>query len=242
MKTREIVLKKIISFSLWGQDLKYLVGAVKNCDLAKSIYPGWICRFYIAQSVPQSFVTQISQRNNTEIVMMPEWGDWKALYWRFRAADDKDVDVVISRDTDSRLNKREAEAVNQWIESNKSFHIMRDHPYHRFLVLGGMWGAKKHTFENLGSLIDSFQTSDAYGTDYDFWQKVGLKSISEDQIMIHDEFFSANCSFPSARDGLEFVGKVFDENDETVIEHEKALEKYLSLRQTQDQVILNPNE
>lgn len=220
-------MKRIISFSLWGQNLKYLVGAVRNADLAKEIYPGWICRFFIGASVPSGFVTQLKEKDNTEIVMMPDWGDWKALFWRFSPASDPDTEIMISRDTDSRLSWREKEAVEEWIKSEKGFHIMRDHPYHRFLVLGGMWGVRAGTLENIEKLIKNFQVVDEYGTDYQFWQKVGLHDIAKDDIMVHDEFFSDNKPFPSPRRGLDFVGKVFDENEDTVDAHEQILKDYI---------------
>ncbi|CAF1684749.1 unnamed protein product, partial [Didymodactylos carnosus] len=35
-----------------------------------------------------------------------------------------------SRDLDSALTQRELDAVTEWLKSNKSFHTMRDHPYH----------------------------------------------------------------------------------------------------------------
>jgi hypothetical protein len=38
----------------------------------------------------------------------------------------------MSRDSDSPLISREKEAVTEWLASNKSFHIMRDHPVHCF--------------------------------------------------------------------------------------------------------------
>ena len=65
------------------------------------------------------------------------------MFWRFEPAGEEDVDVMISRDTDSRLNLREKFAVEEWLESDKGFHIMRDHPHHGYPVLGGMWGANK---------------------------------------------------------------------------------------------------
>jgi hypothetical protein len=55
---------------------------------------------------------------------------------------DETVDYFIIRDTDSRLNAREADAVNEWIQSGKIFHAMRDHKGHDIRVLAGMWGAK----------------------------------------------------------------------------------------------------
>lgn len=47
---------------------------------------------------------------------------------------------MVSRDLDSPLIPRERAAVNEWLLSNKAFHIMRDHPLHTFLIMGGMWG------------------------------------------------------------------------------------------------------
>ena len=37
---------------------------------------------------------------------------------------------MLSRDCDSRLNKREKLAVDELLKSDKNFHIMRDHPWH----------------------------------------------------------------------------------------------------------------
>ena len=39
-----------------------------------------------------------------------------------------------------RLSNREKAAVDQWLETPKHFHFMHDHPLHRVVVLGGMWG------------------------------------------------------------------------------------------------------
>ena len=30
--------------------------------------------------------------------------------------------------------------MNVWLDSNLTFHVMRDHPHHRTEILGGMWG------------------------------------------------------------------------------------------------------
>ena len=36
--------------------------------------------------------------------------------------------------------QRERDAVNEWLRSNKTFHLMRDHPWHGSEILAGMWG------------------------------------------------------------------------------------------------------
>lgn len=219
---------KIISFSLWGDDPKYTVGAIRNAELAKTIYPDWICRFYVGQSVPNQIVWFLESFDNTQVIKKPEPGDWTSMFWRFEPAGEEDVEVMISRDTDSRLNLREKAAVEQWLSSEKKFHIMRDHPFHKFSVLGGMWGAKKGCLPNMKSMIDSFSQENAYGTDYKFFDELKRTTLEDSVIMIHDEFFSGS-PFPVKRNGFEFVGQVFDQNEKTVEEHIRVLQLALGI-------------
>ena len=135
-------MKKIISFSLWGDDPKYTIGAIENIKLCNEIYPNWTCRFYIG-NIPSNIYKIIENEENVEIINMGESGDWTSMFWRFYPASEPDVDIFIVRDTDSRLSMREKYAVDEWISSNKGLHIMRDHPYHNSLIMGGMWGMKK---------------------------------------------------------------------------------------------------
>ena len=51
-------MKKIISFSLWGDNPKYTNGAIENADLALEVYPNWICRFYVGTSTPKEIVEE----------------------------------------------------------------------------------------------------------------------------------------------------------------------------------------
>ena len=85
---------------------------------------------------------------------------------------------MISRDLDSRFSDREKFAVQEWLNSNKSHHIMRDHPHHDFEVLGGLWGSKV-TDENIrlrwkDILFKAFESQDfnanwwINGADQDF--------------------------------------------------------------------------
>ena len=146
------------------------------------------------------------------------------MFWRFEAILDEDVELMICRDTDSRLGEREKAAVEEWLASDKGFHIMRDHPAHRFPVLGGMWGMRKGTIPDFGSLIKSFSQENKYGTDYEFFSKC-VFPIIQDKCMIHDEFFGGS-PFPKERNGWDFVGKVYDENENTVADHVEQLKRY----------------
>jgi hypothetical protein len=149
-----MVNKKIISFSLWGDNPKYTLGAIKNAKLASTIYSNWICRYYIGLSTPTEIVDELKHMNNTEIVIMNEQGDWNSMFWRFLPIGDNDIDVMLSRDCDSRLSIREKLCVDEFINSDKMFHNMIDHPFHNG-IMGGMWGAKKGVLNNMKELIDN---------------------------------------------------------------------------------------
>jgi len=204
---------KIISFSLWGSDPKYTVGAIKNAELAKEIYPNWICRFYCANDVPNPITFQLEDMDNVEVVMVDEVGSWKFTTQRFLAIDDPEVKIIIFRDTDSRLNSREQEAVTKWLQSNKSLHIMKDHPYHGgFPILAGMWGLKLSGFkESMRSLLEKYNNVEQYHYDQIFL-KNWLWPLYAQDFIAHDEFFLKK-PFPTKREGLNYVGKPFDADD-----------------------------
>ena len=59
------------------------------------------------------------------------------MNWRFFPSLDPQVDVMVSRDLDSLISAREAAAVQEWLASDKQIHVMRDHPHHGTVMLGG---------------------------------------------------------------------------------------------------------
>jgi len=204
-------MKKIISFSLWGSDPKYCIGAIRNAELALKHYPDWICRFHIGQSTPSEIIEDLRNRTNTEIVLKSEDGDWTGMFWRFLDASDLSADVMISRDTDSRLNGREAEAVSEWLQTDKNFHIMRDHPYHKTEILGGMWGVKNPFLGDMKHLISKYAMGDFWQVDQNFLREV-IYPIVKDNSLVHDEFFEEN-PFPTKRKKGYFVGQAFNGDD-----------------------------
>jgi hypothetical protein len=211
--------KKIISFSLWGTDPKYTIGAVRNAALALEIYPSWTCRYYVGKSVPSSIIEDLKSYPNTEIIIMNQEGNWEGMFWRFYAASDPSVDIMISRDTDSRLCSREKAAVEDWLSTDKKFHIMRDIKYHGAPIMGGMWGVKDRLLFDLYDLVQTFHRGDYWQVDQDFLREKVYPFV-KDSACVHDEFFE-NKPFPTAREGgvdekgdpINFVGKVFDQDD-----------------------------
>jgi hypothetical protein len=58
------------------------------------------------------------------------------MMWRFLTLSDPLVDVTIFRDLDSNFSERETAAVKEWLSSNYTLHVMRDHPSHTTKILG----------------------------------------------------------------------------------------------------------
>jgi protein O-GlcNAc transferase len=205
-------MKKIISFSLWGDNPVYTQGAIRNAELAKEIYSDWVCRYYIGKSTPNNIIESLRNFDNTEVIEMDNEGDWTGMFWRFYPAGEDDVDVVIVRDCDSRLNNREKEAVNEWLNSDKGFHIMRDHPWHTTAILGGMWGSKKGVTPNIKQQIENYVKGNFWQVDQNFLRDVIYPTVKNNSL-VHDEFFDKK-PFPTKREPKRFVGQAFNDKDE----------------------------
>jgi len=148
----------------------YLQGAVENVRLAREYYPGWVCRFYCGLDVPSGLVAHL-WREGAEVCREPSLGPHHGLFWRFFVASDASVGRFIVRDTDSRLNPREAAAVADWEASGKAYHVMRDHRLHvvrRWPMPGGMWGALGGWGDDLRRVVKSWGPFSHKGRDQDF--------------------------------------------------------------------------
>jgi hypothetical protein len=216
-------MKKVISFSLWGDDPKYTIGAIRNAELTPTIFPGWISRFYCGLSVPNDIIEKLNSLPHTEVIMMDTDGDWTGMFWRFYACEDSDV--MLSRDTDSRITIREKLAVDEWLESDKDFHIMRDHPYHGTQILGGMWGVRNGILKNMKELIDNYNKGNFWQVDQNFLRDK-IYPMIENTSYVHDEFFNYNTHskpFPIKREYGEFVGGRIGIDDKPIGEDYKLV-------------------
>lgn len=202
-------MKKIISFSLYGWDSKYFIGALCNAELAKIIFPEWICRFYCGSSVPQSILDKLKSYDNVEVIMMEENTTYSYMMWRFLPIDDEDVAVILSRDTDSRLSYRERACVDVFLESDKLLHSIQDHYLHDN-IMGGMWGMKKNDRIQMIELANNWQGGLGYFSDQAFMREI-IKPIFSDSILTHCSHYLQN--FPVEKENGHFVGEIFFENN-----------------------------
>jgi len=231
-------MKKVISYSLWGDTPLYTVGAISNAKQAQEIYPDWICRFYIhSASVPEWVVEELKKQPNVEIVYYYDDVGWGGMLHRFYPATEDDVSVMISRDTDSRLSMREKACVDDWLlNSDKKIHTIRDTCVHQSQMMGGLWGVrdgylkwiKPHIDQMLNSLKDG---NGKKGLDQDFLNcKVylyGVGAVDQNGFTINNKNLeylqSENKLIPSflSHDDIAFGNRRFPNNKRLPHENEE---------------------
>ena len=222
-------LKNVVSFSLWGTSEVYLRGAVDAIAQVHRHYPGWEPRFYLGADVPQATRRELIERG-AAVFDGPAWGPWAGMYWRFLAASDLEVGVMLSRDVDTRILEREVEAVDEWLASDRVFHIMRDHPNHEMPVMGGMWGCRAAALRDMEALILGWNKFHKYGCDQEFLSRVVYPRL-RDQSWIHSECVTFQHEtihpFLSERRDHEYIGSALRE-DELVNTYNRHLRAWIT--------------
>jgi len=226
-------MKKVISFSLWGDNKTYTIGAIKNAKIAKYMYPAFECWFYIhIESVPNEIIEQLKSLPNTKIIIKTgDLNTCKPMMWRFEAIDEENVEIMISRDTDSRILLREKLAVNEWLKSGKIFHIMRDHPHHTDVILGGMFGTRKiPEIPNWKEIMNAQIQYSNKSYDQLFLKNYIYEHIKNNSV-IHTTFnkYESHClPFPiNYNKGFKFVGEYVYDNNTRSQSHTTILKKEL---------------
>ena len=214
-------MKQVISYSLYGKDLRFMVGAIKNAQLAQVFFPGFTVRFYVGASVPTWVRTTLWLFDNVEMVDVDLPENSLARMWRFQAICDPTVDVVLSRDCDARLSLREAEAHQEFLDSGFGFHIIRDHPTgHGYLISAGMFACRTKDLHFFQKIWDETPLRDTYMQDQEFMAHQIYPHVAAN-CLIHDEYYNYMPTPPSIKTIIKrkrintvcHIGAALDEND-----------------------------
>jgi protein O-GlcNAc transferase len=214
-------MKKVISFSLYGDNPIYTIGCIKNAELRKHVFIDWEMWVYHNNTVPQDILDKLKELD-VKLINTNEDNGFFGSLWRFNPISDENVEYFISRDCDSRISLRDETAVNEWINSNKSFHIIREHPIgHGWVINAGMWGAKGNSISNFNILVRDYLNNN-YRTDDKSIDQCFLRDIvypiAIKDLFLHDEFFNyegigTNIKRDRKIDNFAFIGETLDEND-----------------------------
>lgn len=205
--------KKVISFSLFGgNNPKYIESAVLNAELVGQIYPGWVCRFYVDDSIPVSVIKRLSNHGAEIFTCLEDLHHIPKTMWRFLALADPNVSHVIFRDADSVISPRESAAVQEWLNSGKYFHTLRDHGSQTDLILAGMWGAICGVLPNIIELMNDFVQKgnlDKRFADQHFLAQYLWKYIIQSVYATDSVFdFLDSHPFPISETAENFVGRI----------------------------------
>ena len=151
--------RKVIAMSLFGKDPKYTYGAIRNAQIVKMFFPGWNLRFYIPSAsskeewlVPERIIFRLQLLGAEMVHVMPSL-NIPPQFWSALIADNKSVNYFLIRNPDQRLSDRDFELVEDWLNTKRPFHCIRDHQSHVPLsIVQGLWGAKVEDFAKLRSV------------------------------------------------------------------------------------------
>ena len=98
--------KRIIAFSLFGNNSKYIEPAVLNTQVSPMLFPGWVCRFYVDDSVSTGAIQRLKNNGAEVVYVTSPVNKWPGAMWRFLAINDPEAEYVIFRDADSVVSHR----------------------------------------------------------------------------------------------------------------------------------------
>ena len=227
-------MRKILSFSLWGNDPKYLDGMRENVDLAAKWYPGWTVMIHCPiDTMYELGVSGVAYQIKKSIIVS------SGLFWRILPATSWCNDIVCVRDADSRIGERERDAVDEFESGPYALHVMRDHPAHGAEIMGGMWGCRPQLLpKTFGSDLtikehevymgdgsnhvrQKYEGRFGWMSDQPFLTRVLWDALPPSQILAHDDYgrYGSPSKFrvpkPTPRD---FVGQVYSATGEAKYE------------------------
>jgi protein O-GlcNAc transferase len=227
---------KCISFSLYGNEPRYTIGAIKNAILASRYFPfddGFIVRFYIGieSKVDESILSTLQRFKGVQISIVGEPEDHRAKLWRYYAFSDSQFEAVICRDVDARLSYRDRIAHEDWQQSGLDYHIIKDHPSgHDYAISAGMFAGKTAKLRTMEKLIQEMQPSNYYTTDQDFLAS-HIYPLVMDSVLIHDPYYNTPTQGKSIRTTIAFdaptplshIGAALNADDSFVFDVDRKL-------------------
>jgi hypothetical protein len=107
MLSKRNVGKRVISYSLYGNEQRYADGALANVELMPTIYPDWEIYIYHDTTVPSNIIDKLTKYKYVKMINMFNTSIVNKMSWCFLVALDTDVERYVIRNIDTRLSLRE---------------------------------------------------------------------------------------------------------------------------------------
>ncbi len=126
---------KVFSFCLYGTEPNYYTGLLENIAILQKDFPDFSIVVYRGVCDPAWVIP-----SGVTVIDTGREGLVNTLY-RFLPLHDAEVGFV--RDTDSRVTARDQWCIRDFLASPHSYHVIRDHLWHKSTIMAGMFGWKK---------------------------------------------------------------------------------------------------
>lgn len=161
---------KVISLSIFGDPRSfefnfYLRGLYYNARMARLLYPDWKVQVYAARRLvdnnPEFFIDLYKTTGSQSLDVNLSEDRCSAMLWRMQPLylrfPEGDITHLICRDADAILTYKEAQSVQEWIDSGLGFHGITDDPAHTIPMMGGMCGFRVDHFKQTFPEYDTFE-------------------------------------------------------------------------------------
>lgn len=162
----------VFSYCIYGSQDKYCLGLIKNLEQIAISYPDFETHIAVGNDVPDHYIQKYKEFNNTKLTIHSDITGGRLMSYRFFPLDDPGVEVMMSRDADSRLTERDRWCIDQFLQSDYKIFTIRDHKNHGTQLMGGQWGMRRIHGFSMQTAYDIFKRSyaqiDRVQNDQDF--------------------------------------------------------------------------
>lgn len=184
--------QNVISYTLWGDQPRYLVPLLENARIKPHLFPEWSIRVHHDVLVDASYLDQLAVAGVQlcPMELPPGVPAHRQLLWRFEAIADPSVARFLIRDADALLTVKERVAVDAWLASDFHFHAMRDWFSHTDLLMAGMWGGVGGILPSPATLLRAYThwRMEHRHIDQDLLSETVWPAIRHD-VLVHDSVF-----------------------------------------------------
>lgn len=190
-------MSKLICYSLFNnpanekfEKMAYVRGFYWNARMNNFLYPDWRTHLEVQEELYlefQELFDWLVENNNLDLVVN-KYGRpqlCEGMLWRMKPIWTIDVSHILCRDTDAITTYKEAQYIQDWIESCKTVSAIHDNPAHSGLM-GGMVGFETAGFKALTQydswrgMIDGYEFDlSVRGSDQHLLNKLSSKLLTE---------------------------------------------------------------
>lgn len=127
---------KVFSFCIYGTERNYYDGLLENIKIIQEYFPDF--EIYIYKGICDPNWT--FEGGNIKVIETDREGGVN-MFYRFLPI--TFADIGFWRDADSRISERDRWCIQEFLKSDKLFHITRDHYWHTAKIMGCSFGWKK---------------------------------------------------------------------------------------------------